>query len=83
MAVWGGVTRPQRRVFHSDLGPGAAGGSFLGRSDVGELTRRTAVLCPVKEWRLRRGAGERVWSREESVLRLYEPDVRQVREGCN
>lgn len=55
ITVCGGVTRPQRRVFHSDLGPGAAGGSFLGRSDAGEVTGRTAVLCQAEAGNWREG----------------------------
>ena len=48
----------------SNLGQGEAGGSFLGRSGVGEITGRTVVYCQVKRWKM--GWGERVRGREKS-----------------
>lgn len=51
-----------------------AGGSFLGRSDVGEVTR-TAIFSQGKGWRLRWVAGERVSSREKT---MYEGSMSQM-----
>ena len=35
--------------IQSNLGQGEAGGSFLGRSGVGEITGRTVVFCQLKQ----------------------------------
>lgn len=53
------MTTP-RRVFHSHLGLGVAGGCFLGRSDI-----RGGWKHFVR--RLRWGLGQRVWNREEDI----------------
>lgn len=74
MAMHGGATGARRRACRSDLEPGVAGGSFLGRSDVGEVTR-AAIFCQEKGWRLRWVAGESVSSREKN---MYEGSMSQM-----
>lgn len=44
MVVYGGVIIIFRRGFYLDMGSGVVGGSFLGRSYVGGVIRRTVVF---------------------------------------